>query len=436
MEIPLIVRALRSRNYRLFFIGQLTSLVGTWMQNVAMSWMVYRMTGSALMLGTVSFSSDIFAFLLIPYAGVLADKLDRRRMLITIQSCMLLQAVVLAALVLGDLIQIWHIFVLAMILGVLNAFDMPTRHSFVIEMLEDKSDLQNAIALNSSMFNAARLLGPSVAGVLIAVVGEGYCFLFNACSYCSVLIALSLMKLPKRPIDPIHTDSLRNLREGFSYTFGFLPIRNIILLVSITSLMGYSYVVLMPIIARDVLFGGPKTLGFLMSAAGCGALIAAICLAARKNIRGVAAFIPASAALFGCAILALALSRHLFLSLPAMFFIGVGLTSEMACSNTIVQTVVDNDKRGRVMGIYAMAFRGIAPFGSLLAGFLASKIGATHTLIFAGCCLVLGAGLFARQLGVLMKMIKPIYLREGILTEGMDDESPSAPPSIPPESSL
>lgn len=406
------------------------------MQNVAMGWMVYRLTGSALMLGTVSFSSDIFAFLLMPFAGVLADRLDRRRMLITLQTLMLTQALTLAVLVLSRRIEIWQVLVLAAFMGVLNAFDMPTRQSFVIEMLEDKSDLQNAIALNSSLFNAARLLGPSAAGVIIAAVGEGCCFLINAVSYSAVVIALCLMKLPRRAVASDATDGLENLREGFAYTFGFLPLRNIMLLVSLSSLMGISYVVLMPIIARDILYGGPKTLGFLMSAAGLGALIAAIYLAARKNIHGLAKFIPYSAAVFGCAILALALSRNFFLSLAAMVFVGAGLTSEMACSNTIIQTVVDNDKRGRVMGIYAMAFRGIAPFGSLLAGFLAAKIGTATTLIFTGGAIVIGAGLFARQLGVLIEMIRPIHLREGIISEETEARESKPPTSIPPESTL
>jgi MFS family permease len=398
------------------------------MQTVAMSWMVYRLTGSALMLGAVSFSGDIFAFLMMPFAGVLADKLNRRHMLIALQTLMMLQAFALSALVLSNAIALWHVIALSMVLGVLGAFDMPIRQAFVIEMLENKGDLQNAIALNSSVFNAARLLGPSAAGMIIAAVGEGYCFFLNGVSYCAVIIALLLMRIPKSDRHPEYADSLKELRDGFVYTFGFLPIRNIILLLSVSSLMGFSYVVLMPIISRDILHGGPKTLGFLMGGAGLGALLAAIYLASRKNIHGLAALIPSSSALFGAAIVLLAFSHSFFLSLPIMFFIGLGLTSQMACSNTLVQTVVEDDKRGRVMGIYAMAFRGVAPFGSLLAGALASTIGAQYTLVIGGSAVVLGAALFTRQLTTLRSMVRPIYLQEGILASTCDGRH-----SIPPE---
>jgi MFS family permease len=428
MNTRLILRALRSRNYRLFFTGQLVSLVGTWMQNVAMSWMVYRLTGSAFMLGAVSFSGDIFAFLLMPFGGVLADRLDRRRMLICLQTLMMLQALVLSVLVLSDVVRVWHIIALAMVLGALNAFDMPIRQAFVIEMLEEKSDLPNAIALNSSVFNGARLLGPSLAGVIIAAVGEGYCFLLNGISYSGVILALIAMRLPLRKVHPAFSDGWSELRVGFAYTFGFLPLRNIIMLVSVSSLMGFSYVVLMPIIARDTLLGGPKILGFLMGTAGLGALVSAFYMAARRNIRGLSELIPLSSATFGAALIALSFSHSFYLSLPVMFFIGLGLTAQMACSNTLIQTIVEDDKRGRVMGIYAMAFRGLSPFGSLLAGGLASNIGALNTLLVGGSSVILAAMFFARQLPRFRKMIRPIYLREGIAFEEAFDK-PAIPPS-------
>jgi MFS family permease len=430
LSLRLILRALRSRNYRLFFSGQLISLVGTWMQNVAMSWMVYRLTGSAFMLGAVSFCSDIFSLLLMPLGGVLADRLDRRRALVTLQTLMAVQALALSALVLSHAIEVWQVFALAMFLGVLNAFDMPIRQSFVVEILEDKADLQNAIALNSSVFNAARLLGPSIAGILIATAGEGYCFLINAISYGAVVVALLKMRFPRRERHFEDASGLRELREGFTYTFGFLPLRNIILLVSVSSLMGFSYVVLMPIIARDILHGGPQTLGFLMGTAGLGALIAAIYLASLNTVRGLAALIPVSSALFGGALLGLAFSRNLYLSLPAMFFIGFGLTAQLACSNTLIQTVVEDDKRGRVMGIYSMAFRGIAPFGSLLAGGLATHFGALNTLLVGGSSVVIGAALFARQLPEFGRLIRPIYQREGVISDRPLDKSSMPPPPI------
>lgn len=427
MDFRIILRALRSRNYRLFFTGQFLSLIGTWMQNVAMSWMVYRLTGSVLMLGTVSFSADIFAFLLMPFGGVLADKLDRRRVLVALQTLMLLQALALSALALSHTIEIWQIIALAMVLGVLNAFDMPMRQSFVVEILEDKADLPNAIALNSSVFNAARLVGPSLAGVIIAAVGEGYCFLLNGISYAAVVVALLAMRLPEHRPRPEYGDNLRELREGFTYTFGFLPLRNIILMVSVSSLMGICYVVLMPVIARDILHGGPQTLGFLMAATGVGALIAAIYLASQKSVQGLAIFIPISSSLFGAALIVLAFSHNFILSLPIMLFIGLGLTAQLAASNTLLQTIVEDDKRGRVMGIYAMAFRGIAPFGSLLAGVLASKIGAQYTLLIGGSSVIVGAAIFSHQLPQLKRLIRPIYLREEIVSKDTLDKH-----SIPP----
>jgi MFS family permease len=397
------------------------------MQNVAMSWMVYRLTGSAFMLGVVGFSGDIFSFLLMPFGGLLADKLDRRRALVALQSLMLVQAFALAALVLSQTIEVWQVIALAMFLGILNAFDMPMRQSFVIEILDDKADLQNAIALNSSVFNAARLLGPSLGGVLIAAVGEGYCFLLNGVSYLAVVAALIAMRLPARELTPKSTDSLGEFREGLAYTFGFLPLRNVILLVSTSSFMGYSYVVLMPILARDILHGGPKTLGFLMATAGVGALAAAIFLASQRTVRELPRYIAISSATFGSALIGLALSRNLYLSLLAMLAIGLGLTAQLASSNTLIQTIVEDDKRGRVMGFYSMAFRGIAPFGSLLAGVLAANFDATKTLLVGGTSVVLGATLFARQLPVLKSMVKPIYLREGIVLDNPLDR-----PSVPP----
>jgi len=398
ISLKVVLRALSSRNYRLFFGGQSISLTGTWMQNVAMSWMVYRLTNSAFMLGAVGFAADIFALILMPFAGVIADRYDRRRIIIITQTLALIQALVLATLVLTHTILISHIFILAMLLGIITAFDLPARQAFVVQMIEKKEDLPNAIALNSLVFNGARLIGPSVAGLLIAVAGEGGCFLLNGLSYFAVLAALLAMRIEKRPERLECKSHLYEFKEGFAHAFGSAPIRNIILMVAIMSLMGTSYAVLMPVLVREVLNKGPDTLGFLVGAAGSGALIAAVALAVRQTTTGLCRNIPFAAALGGASLIALSFSHTLHFSLPIMVVIGFCFMTQMASSNTIIQTVVDDNKRGRVMSLFAMAFRGVAPFGSLLAGWLATQIGVLHTLIIGGVSLVISAWWFWRKL--------------------------------------
>jgi len=416
-RLGLILRALRSRNYRLFFSGQAVSLTGTWMQNIALSWLVYRLSNSALILGVVNFAGSIPTFFLMPFAGVFADRFSRHKILIGTQILMMIQALVLAALVLLKLEKIWHLIALSAFLGVVNAFDMPTRQAFVIDMIEDKKDLSNAIALNSSIFNVARLIGPSAAGLLIAAVGEGVCFLINGLSYLAVILALLAMRMKERPIPATISGSLRSLREGFSYVHNFLPIRSIILLLGVVSLMGMSYSVIMPIYAKDVLQGGPQTLGFLMGAGGFGALASAIYLASRKSVLGLGRLIPLACGMFSLCLLALAASNNLHLSLLIMFPLGFGLMTQMASSNTLVQTMVDDDKRGRVMSIYAVAFAGISPFGALIAGSLAQRLGALNTLLIGGIICVMGAAWFARKLPEIRKAARPVYVRHGIIPE-------------------
>jgi MFS family permease len=432
-RVRLLMRALRHRNYRLFFAGQTLSLIGTWMQQIAMSWLVYRVTGSAMLLGVVGFATQIPTFLLAPLAGVLADRWNKHRVLLWTQTLSMIQAAVLTALVLGRVVQVWHIVVLSVFIGMVNAFDIPARQSFLIEMIENREDLGNAIALNSSMMNGTRLIGPSIAGVLIAALGEGICFLLNAVSYLAVIAALLAMRVKPRQARAQGTSILHELREGVSYAYRFAPIRSILLLIALVSLMGIPYTVLLPVVAKDVLHGGANTFGFLMAAAGIGAFTSAIMLASRKSVIGLGKIIPAAAALFGSAVAAFAFSRSLLLSLVLLFIAGLGMMAQVASSNTILQTVVDDDKRGRIMSLFTMSFMGMAPFGSLLAGALAERIGVTATLFLGGSTCVLGAAVFAGNLRTMRKHIIPVYRRKGILPEVATGIQAATELTVPPE---
>jgi MFS family permease len=412
-----IFRSLKYKNYRLFFGGQSVSLIGTWIQRIAMPWLVFRLTDSTFLLGVVGFASQIPTFLLAPFAGVLTDRWDRYHILIVTQILSMLQALVLALLFFIGVIKVWHIVLLSIMLGCINAFDIPARQALVVDMVEKKEDLGNAIALNSSMVNGARLLGPSIAGVLIALAGEGICFLLNGLSYLFVILSLILMKLKNQKSGIQNPNVLKELKEGFSYTFGFVPIKSIILLLGLISLVGMPYVVLMPVYVKEVLHGGSHTFGFLMGASGVGALIGAFYLASRKSVLGLGKFIPLSAGTFGIGLILFSFSHFFLLSLVLMIIIGLGMILQMATSNTILQTIVDDDKRGRVMSFYAMAFMGTAPFGSIIAGSAASIIGVPNTLIIGGILCVIGAILFARRLTDIRKLVRPIYVRLGIISE-------------------
>lgn len=415
--LKFIARALYHRNYRLFFVGQGTSLIGTWMQRIALSWLVYRLTHSVFLLGTVGFAGQIPILLLSPLAGVLADRINRRRLLIVTQILSMLQAFVIAALILLHTISVWHIISLSIFLGIVNAFDTPARQAFVVEMIEKREDLGNAIALNSSMFNGARLLGPSIAGILIAAVGEGVCFLLNGISYLAVIFALMAMKITPKKAPVRKTNVLGELRQGFVYSFGSSPIRSILLLLGLVSLMGMPYAVLMPVFAKDILHGGPHTLGFLMGAAGMGALIGAFYLASRKSTKGLEKVITLSTGIFGTGLAIFSFSRVVWFSLPLMSLTGFGMMVQMASCNTVLQTITHDDKRGRVMSFYTMAFLGTAPFGSLLAGGLASKIGTPRTLLLGGVCCILGSVFFTRRLSTLREIIQQAYLRKDTVLE-------------------
>ena len=404
------------------------------MTRIATSWLVYRLTGSAFLLGIVGFAGQIPSFLLAPFAGVLVDRWNRHSLLVITQALALLQSLAMAVLTLTGVIRTPHIILLSVFQGLINAFDMPARQAFVVEMVEKREDLANAIALNSSMVNAARLIGPSVGGVVIAAIGEGWCFMIDALSYIAVIASLLAMTLTSRMIQPIREANMfQQLREGWNYAARFAPIRDILLLIGLVSLVGMPYTVLMPVFANDVLHGGPNTLGLLMAASGVGALIGAMLLAARKSVLGLGKYIPLTAGAFGAGLIMFSFSRVIWLSLLLMILTGLGFMVQMAVSNTILQTIVDEDKRGRVMSFYTMAFMGTAPFGSLLAGGVADRIGAPHTLLFGGIGCLLGAVWFATTLSDLRKDVRPIYVKIGILPEVARGIQQSTELSIPPE---
>jgi len=432
-------RSLRHRNFRLFLGGQIVSVTGTWMQQMALSWLVYRLTHSAFLLGLVGFAGLIPSLFLAPVAGVWADRWDRRRMVIATQVLAMLQALALAALVLSGSVAVWHLIALSLFLGLVTAFDVPARQSFLVQMVGGRDDLANAIALNSSAFNAARLVGPAIAGILIARFNEGTVFLLNGVSFAAVIAALVAIRVPPRaaalgpPVSP-----WLNLREGVTYVAGFAPIRTLLLLVGLVGIAGVPYRVLMPVFATDILHGDAHTLGFLMGGIGVGALVGALFLAARRGVRGLGRLIVVAVAVFGAALVGFSLSRSFALSLVLVFLAGFGMMLQMASSNTILQTIVDDDKRGRVMSFYAAAFMGTVPIGSLLAGSLADLVGAPLTVLIGGVACLVGALGFARALPSLRAEVRPIYIRLGIIPEvavGLEsatEPSPAARP-LPPE---
>ncbi|GAC1459742.1 MAG: MFS transporter [Chamaesiphon sp.] len=411
------IPALKSRNYRLFFGGQGLSLIGTWMTQVATIWLVYRLTDSALLLGVVGFTSQIPSLLLLPFAGVLVERWERHKVLIATQTLAMIQSFSLAILALTGVIHIWHIIILSLFQGIINAFDAPARQVFVTEIVERKEDLSNAIALNSSMFNGARLIGPGIAGLILATSGAGYCFLIDGISYIAVIVALLAMRLKVRKLPTTYSNPWEKFKEGFVYVFGFAPIRAVILLLALVSFMGMQYTVLIPIFATKILHGGPDALGFLMAASGIGALAGAIYLSTRKSIIGLGKVIAFSPALMGTGLIAFSWSPFLLLSLLMMLLVGLGFILQFTSSNTFLQIIVEDDKRARVMSLYTMAFFGVLPFGNLFAGSLASHIGAPYTLTIAGAFCILGSLIFTKQLPALRRLMLPLYAKLGIMTK-------------------
>jgi MFS family permease len=419
------LRALRHRNFRLFFCGQSVSLIGTWMTRLATSWLVYRLTNSSFLLGVITFAGQIPTFFLGPFAGVWVDRWERRRVLLITQFLAALQSLMLAALTLSRHITIPEIVALSVFQGLINSFDMPARQSFLVQMVEGRTDLSNAIALNSTMVNGARLLGPAVAGVVIAAVGEGYCFLIDGLSYFAVIASLLAIRVPSEAISKSAASMLIQLKEGWTYVSSFAPIRSVLVLFAVISFMGVPYTVLMPVFATKILHGGPHTLGFLMGAVGVGSIISALTLAARKSVRGLYRLLPTVAALFGAGLLAFSFSRNLLLSLLLLAVTGFGMMQLTAASNTVIQAIVDDDKRGRVMSYYMMAYMGASPFGSLLAGTLAPVITTPGTVLLCGLGCVAGALWFWFQIPKLRPIIRPIYEKLGII--------PATPAPLSPE---
>jgi MFS family permease len=408
-------RALRHRNFKLFFYGQTISVVGTWMTRVATGWLVYRLTHSALLLGIVGFAGQILSFVLGPVAGVWIERLDRRKLLVWTQAASAVQSLAMAGLTLAHIITIHEIIALSALQGLINAFDMPGRQSFLVQMIDDRADLGNAIAINSSMVNGARLIGPAIAGVLIGAFGEGWCFLIDGISYFAVIASLLLMRIKPSGIHRAATSMLEQMIEGWDYVRKFAPIRTILLLFAITSLMGWPYAVLLPIFAGQVLHGGPHTLAWLTTASGVGALSSALSLAFRKSVTGLTVMIQIAAAMFGGALILFGLSHTLWWSLLLMLFVGFGMMQGASASNTVIQTLVPEDKRARVMSYYTMAFVGMAPFGSLLAGTLAHWIGAPHTVMVTGAVCVAASIWFTLELPRITAVMQPIYQEMGLL---------------------
>lgn len=384
-------RALKYRNYRMFFAGQSISLIGMWIQNVAMGWLVYRLTGSATLLGVVGFAENIPIFLLTPLAGVLVDRWNRRRIFVITQFLFMVQAFLMAFLTLTDMVQIWHIILLSAVLGVITAVDATARQSFWVEMIENKEDLGNAIALNSTMYNSARLLGPAFAGFIIAVVGEGICFLLNGISYIAVIIALMAMRLSPKVRRLREAKFIQGFKEGIKYASGILPIRYTLLLLALISFLANPYLVLMPVFAKEVLGGGAVTLGYLVGCSGLGALIGAIFIASQKNNHRLADFIFGGAFISGLGFVVFSMSKVLWLSMISVFVISFGIMLIIAFCNILIQTIVDDDKRGRVMALHILALMGMTPFGNLLLGSLSSRISAPLTFMMVGVIVVLGA---------------------------------------------
>jgi MFS family permease len=418
---PKLLRALGARNYRLFFGGQSVSLVGTWITRIATSWLVYRLTGSEFLLGLVSFFGQIPTLILAPFAGVLVDRHDRHRILVATQVLSMLQSLALAILALTGVITVTHVLLLQLAQGMINAFDTPARQSFVVDMIEDRAHLPNAIALNSSMVNGSRIIGPSIGGVLIAAFGEGWCFMIDAISYLAVIASLLAMRVERQPRRRVETSAVDELRDGLRYVAGSPPIWSSLLLLAVVATMGMPYTVLMPAIAARVLHGGPHTLGFLMTASGLGALVGALYLASRSTVLGLGRVMVLATLTFGASLIAFAMSRQLWLSLTLLPLVGGGMMIETASTNTIIQTIVDERLRGRVMAFYAMAFMGTAPIGSLFAGAVAARIGAPWTVLIGGvACLVAGVW-FSRRLPALREIVRPIYITRGIIAS----ESPA-----------
>jgi MFS family permease len=418
-RIPQMLRALRHRNFQLFFSGQLISLIGTWMDNIAEAWLVYRLTGSSLLLGTVAFAGQIPVFLLAPIGGMVADRWNRQRVVIATQASSMVLAGILAVMTLTGRVKVWEVVVLAALMGAVNAFDIPARQAFLVDMV-GREDLMNAIALNSSMFNGARVIGPSIAGILVASIGEGWCFAANSISYIAVIVGLLLMHVNRTPVETLRVSPFEHIVEGFRFVWNTGPIRALLLLLGLVSLVAMPYSVLMPIFAAKILHGNARTLGVLMGATGVGALGGALTLASRSGVKGLGRWVAIACASFGTFLILFSLSRWYLLSVVMLVPVGFAMMVQMASSNTLIQAMVPDRLRGRAMAVYSMMFMGMAPIGSFLSGWSADHIGAQWTLAIGGVVAIIGAGFFARNLPKIR-----VEARELIIAQGMAGGEPA-----------
>jgi MFS family permease len=412
-RVPAMLRALRHRNFQFFFSGQLISLIGTWMDNIAEAWLVYRLTGSSLLLGTVAFAGQIPVFLLAPLGGMAADRWNRRKIVIATQALSMIQAGILAALTLSHRITVWEVIVLAASMGAVNAFDIPARQAFLVEMV-GREDLMNAIALNSSMFNGARVIGPAVAGVLVASIGEGWCFFANSVSYIAVITGLLLMHVEPLRRAISNESPFEHIAEGFRFVHRSGPIRALMMLIGVVSFVAVPYSVLMPIFADRILRGGARGLGILMGAAGIGALLGALTLAARRGVQGLGRVVAYAAAGFGFSLILFSFSRWFWLSVALLIPVGYGVMLQMSSSNTLIQAMVPDHLRGRAMAVYTMMFMGMAPMGALFAGAMADRVGAPMTVTIGGLAAIIGAACFYRMLPKLRFEARELLSAQGL----------------------
>lgn len=430
---PFALRALRHRNFRLFFAGQLVSLVGTWMQSVAQAWLVYRLTGSPALLGFVSFAGQIPVFVLAPWGGAVADRYSRHRIVVGAQVSAMLLALVLSVLTFTGAVEVWHIFAMAALLGTVNSFDLPARQSFVIEMVGRK-DLTNAIALNSSMVNGARMVGPAIAGLLVAAVGEAWCFLLNGLSYLAVIAGLLAMTVPRRAAVHDPRSAVANILEGFGFVAFTPPVRALMLLLGLMSLTGMPYAVLMPIFADQILHSDARGLGILMSAVGVGSLGGAAMLTFRREVRGLGRVVALASSGFGISLVLFSYSQSFWLSAVILVPAGFSIMTQMAASNTLIQSMVPDKLRGRVMAVYSMMFMGMAPFGALMAGFLAERIGAPATIALGGWTCLIGATIFWMRLPALRGPGRELILAQQLAGGEPVEEMTGGPATIEPDS--
>lgn len=408
------LRALRHRNFRLFIAGQMCSLIGYWMQHIAQSWLLYRLTESTTLLGVLAFAGSVPILLLAPFAGLWSDRANLHRLMFTIQVLEMFQAIALAALAVSGIIAPWHIVTLSMLLGVLVAIELPVRHAYLLELVGDKADLPNAVAVTSMMANSGRLIGPAVAGIAIGWIGEGGCFVLNALSYVAVVITFLMIRVAPRRRSEVHPSMMKGLTEGLRYAWDSIPIRMLLLMLALTSFLATPYAALMPALTRDVLHGGSEDMGFLVGAAGLGGLAGTVYLASRRSVRGLVTVIMYAILSAGTALALLSWTKSLALALPLLVVIGFSILVTSVSVNMILQTIVDDDKRGRVMSLYTAAFLGISPFGALAAGAVADGIGVSATLTVSGVCCAAGGIFLATRRPQIRAHMRPIYARLGI----------------------